>query len=281
MAVFRQKPFNIQVVTDHQYIIESIKSFLDKYQVNRSSRIWGMLTLFEEQVSKNWDNLPRTLIYHEVLEIYEIINTLSSAHNEVIIESITKDNVDELSGTNKKGRNTQFELLIASKYIQAGYDVKFGEPDLFFYYLGNRYNIACKRPQSANKILNRIKEASKQISLHEGFGIIAIDLTPTYIRNSKLNDDLTTVFQSGKSLIWNNFLDSKRNKINELVGNHASIVHAYGGLNHKINNSYSYSLFDFALEIKANRTKNDCLHEIINRVQNVHPFVKSNFMKTK
>jgi len=79
MAAFKQKPFNIQVVTDHQYIIESIKSFLDKYQVKRSSRIWGMLTLFEEQVSKNWDNLPRTLIYHEVLEIYEIINTLSES----------------------------------------------------------------------------------------------------------------------------------------------------------------------------------------------------------
>ncbi|WP_413402480.1 hypothetical protein ACLKMI_06545 [Pseudoalteromonas sp. KJ71-7] len=271
MTSLKRKFFDLRAITNQQHIIESIKSFLEKHEVSRSTRVWEMLSLFEEQVSKSWDNLPRTLIYHEVLEIFEIIYTLENSQDEMIIESITKDNVDEFSGKNKKGRNTQFELFIASKYIRAGYDVKFGEPDLYFYHLENRYNIACKRPQSAKKILNRIKEASKQISLHKGFGIIAIDLTPTYIRNSKWNEDLTIIGQSGESLIWNSFLDSKRKKISELVGNHASIVHTYGGLNHKINNSYAYSLFDYALEIKENRSPNDCLHEIINRVQNVHP----------
>lgn len=267
----KRNHFSVRAITNHQDIIKPIKSFLEKHKISRSTRIWEMLSLFEEQISKNWDNLPKTLIYHEILEIYEIINTLLDTHDERIIESITKDHVDELSGKNKKGRNTQFELFIASKYIRAGYNVKFGEPDLFFYHLGNRYNIACKRPQSAKKILNRIKEASKQISLHDGFGIIAIDLTPTFIRDYKWNDNLETIDQSAESLIWHNFLDSKRKKINELVGNHVSIIHTYGGLNHKVNSSYAYSLFDYALEIKSNRTPNDYLYEIISGVQRVNP----------
>nr|MDC2855736.1 hypothetical protein [Ningiella sp. W23] len=71
-----------------------------------------MLSLFEEQVSKSWDNLPRTLIYHEVLEIFEIIYTLENSQDEMIIESITKDNVDEFSGKNKKAEILNLNYLL-------------------------------------------------------------------------------------------------------------------------------------------------------------------------
>jgi len=262
---------HVGAITNSEGLLKMIKSFLEANEVERSTRIWGIINLFEEKQLKGWSDLPKTLIYHEVFEIFEIISTLGHICPKMILEAISKDHVNELSGKNQKGRNTQFELFIASKYIQAGYNVQFGEPDLFFYYLGNRYNIACKRPQSKSKVLNNIKKASKQISLHDGFGIVALDLTPTSVRNFDWNSDLSVVIKSGQDLIWKNFLSSNRRRINELVGKRVSIVHVYGGLNLKVKNNYVYSLFDYALEIKSNRTENDYFHEIINKVQSVHP----------
>lgn len=271
MMTLKRSFSHVGAITNSEGLLKLIKSFLEANEVERSTRIWGIINLFEEKQLKGWSNLPKTLIYHETFEIYEIISTLGHICPKVIVEAISKDHVNELSGKNQKGRNSQFELFTASKYLQAGYNVQFGEPDLFFYYLGNRYNIACKRPQSKNKVLNNIKKASKQISLHDGFGIVALDLTPTSVRNFDWNSDPSIVIKSGQDLIWKNFLSSNRRKINELVGKHVSIVHVYGGLNLKVKNNYVYSLFDYALEIKSNRAENDYFHEIINKVQSVHP----------
>lgn len=272
MTTLKKNFAHLGAITNSEGLLKTIKSFLEANEVERSTRIWGIIILFEEKELKSWTDLPKTLIFHEVLEVFEIISILGHICPKMIVEAISKDHVNELSGKSQKGRNTQFELFIASKYIQAGYNVQFGEPDLFFYHLGNRYNIACKRPQSKNKILSNIKKASKQISLHDGFGIVALDLTPTSIRNFDWrNPDSSNVFESGQDLIWNNFLNSNRRKINELVGKYVSIVHVYGGLNHKIKNNYAYFLFDYALEIKSNRTENDYFHEIINKVQSVRP----------
>lgn len=270
MSTLKRSFCNFAAVKNYQNILKEIKLFLDDNNVKHSTRIWGILKLYEE--NEGWTDLPRTLIYHEVMEVFEIIATLGHICPRMIVDAISKDNVDEALAKNKKGRNTQFELFIASKYKQAGYDIQFGEPDLFFYHRDNRYNIACKRPQSNRKILKRIKEASKQISSHNGFGIIALDLTPTSIKNFNWKSDLSFIIESGQDLIWNSFLHSKRNKIEELVGKNASIIHVYGGLNHKIQKSLSYALFDYALEIKSNRTVNDHFHEIINTVQSVQPW---------
>ena len=256
---------------------DCMKSFLEHHAVARSARPWKMLNLFKEKAAVGWDNLPRTLIYHEVLEVAEIISVLGRSHPDLVLDAITKDHIEESESSNQLGRNSQFELLVGTKYKRAGYNVKFGEPDIYFDHMGRRHNIACKRPQSAKKLLLRVKEAARQIALQDGLGIIALDLTPSMMKTVDPTQTLGTIATTGKQLVWDGFLAAKYRKIEECVATRATIIHCYAGLNQRLGRSYVYCLFDYAIEIPANRTSDDRLFEIINRVQDVHPATKFDY----
>ena len=102
---------HVGAITNSEGLLKMIKSFLEANEVERSTRIWGIINLFEEKQLKGWSDLPKTLIYHEVFEIFEIISTLGHICPKMILEAISKDHVNELSGKNQKEDISHFLSL--------------------------------------------------------------------------------------------------------------------------------------------------------------------------
>lgn len=78
---------------------------------------------------------------------------------------------------NDSARNTQFELIVAALFRDAGFDVKLVEPDLCVRDAEGDFAVAIKRVRSNTKIVTRIKEGEDQIVRSGRRGILALDLS--------------------------------------------------------------------------------------------------------
>jgi hypothetical protein len=79
--------------------------------------------------------------------------------------------------TKRTPRDKQFELYIAALCIRAGFLVTLAEPDVVVDTGIAKFGIAAKRPSSSRRIIERLREAAKQIQRSGIDGIIAIDLS--------------------------------------------------------------------------------------------------------
>lgn len=110
-------------------------------------------------------------ILYETFEIYEIYHSLKDILSPDIprrLKQISKGPIflaDELAtSSSNAARNYQFELLMASRFKEAGLNISLDEKDDFVIGFANgSIPIECKRPQSASQVNKRIKEGCSQI----------------------------------------------------------------------------------------------------------------------
>ncbi|HWS72797.1 MAG TPA: hypothetical protein VN605_11815 [Thermoanaerobaculia bacterium] len=74
-------------------------------------------------------------------------------------------------------RDIQFELIIASMFRRAAYQVELAEPDVVLTSETPPIGVAAKRPRSLNNLDNIIGDADKQIARSGLHGILALDLS--------------------------------------------------------------------------------------------------------
>lgn len=107
---------------------------------------------------------------------------------------------DPESDTNRKARNTEFELYVGGLLCLAGANVGFAEPDLRVLTPGRTAGIAVKRMTSLaeSKLVTRLAEAAAQIERAHGIGYVAVNID-AYFRNDVLEageEDRTTQFDA-------------------------------------------------------------------------------------
>jgi hypothetical protein len=93
-----------------------------------------------------------------------------------------------------KGRNTQFELLVASTLRRAHYEVVLAEPDVIVTSTKAPFGIAAKRPRSWKNLSKNLQDADGQIERTGLDGIVAIDISVLINPSDRflLRDDLRT-----------------------------------------------------------------------------------------
>ncbi|MCE2028047.1 hypothetical protein [Sessilibacter corallicola] len=259
-------------IVNKEAIIKRINEFLQTHGVSNSNRIREIIKIVSDSDNSN---VQDTLVHHELYEIGKIIIFLGEQYPELVVKAITTDGISETNrNKDSKGRNTQFELLVASIFLQAGFDIEFGEPDIYFHFRDQRYNIACKRPKSKRKVLYNIKSACNQIDQQNGIGIVLLDLTPTFSEKIAEYGSLQNMPGMSKKLIWDDFLCAHYKKIEKFSKEKVAAIHCFSSMNSRVQNSTVCHLFDYNIEIKKNRTEEDNLHYIINKIQSIDP---SNF----
>jgi hypothetical protein len=96
-----------------------------------------------------------------------------------IVEAINKDmDIPGKPGANSRGRDAQFEVNVAGRFVQAGAVVAPGEPDLVCDLNGMRFGVAAKRIKSATALRDNFIDARRQIVRSGLPGVVALDVTP-------------------------------------------------------------------------------------------------------
>ena len=108
---------------------------------------------------------------------------------------------DERTGSNNRSRNDTFGYLVAGKFLAAGIPVvsvdgkASGEvvsespADFIFRWRDIYFNVECKRLQAETRLLERAKEAARQITDSGRCGIIVMDCSALYRPDGYLLDN--------------------------------------------------------------------------------------------
>lgn len=129
------------------------------------------------------DQLLELRSFHELVnssfeanELRHIYKGLNNVKGESLTEKLLEINkgpfiyTEENTSSTNRARNIAFELNIAARLIQAGYEVDLSdEADLIVKDSEYEVYIECKRPQKEHQINSNIKGALKQ--LHKRYGI--------------------------------------------------------------------------------------------------------------
>ena len=158
---------------------------LEEFTVNNEMRwmttvVFGTLAEFNFIVS----NIDKLLINSHQTVIKKL--------NEILKMPLMVIDEDANTGSNL-GRNTLFELRLASRFVEAGYcPILYKDhPDLLVPTLNMNYSIECKRLFSSESFENLIKKAIKQLirfSLRdypENLGLVAVSISRYYHRGDK------------------------------------------------------------------------------------------------
>lgn len=160
-------------------------------------------SLFEDRIKGKENTLEHILAYNELEDLVEIHRIWETRHHEfpglkekfkaIFTKGpILRENERPESSGNRP-RNDSFVIFLAGSLIDAGIEVlgidgisktgrnpllkqpndNFFKSDIFLHHLNLQIKIECKRPQSLEAILVRIKEARKQINWDNG--IIGVD----------------------------------------------------------------------------------------------------------
>ena len=137
------------------------------------------------------DPVGFSIAFTEAEEIVELLPFLRSTETKIVRPRVERALLGPPIPTDEdqnssKGRNALFELVMAAKLKQAGYEPILGKhPDLAIDADGRRLLIECKRPASEGAVRKRIKEAGTQLagqvrSWRSGAGtrgVVAVSLT--------------------------------------------------------------------------------------------------------
>lgn len=114
----------------------------------------------------------------EVRELASILRHLGRAQPwREHIQRIFSGHESPYKDANVQARSSQFEMYIASRASAAGLHPILAEPDLVVDHKKWKVGIAAKRLNSEQKIRDRIKDASEQISNTRYPGLIFLDFT--------------------------------------------------------------------------------------------------------
>lgn len=81
-------------------------------------------------------------------------------------------------------RDFQFEMLVAALLKRAGYEVRFGEPDVVVATELGTVGVAAKRPRSQGNLRRLFEDADDQIRRSGHNGIIAVDISYLLLPNN-------------------------------------------------------------------------------------------------
>ena len=134
----------------------------------------------------------------ELVEFHQIFTWLRQENPAVLRPKLTRslsgslDPADE-SATNNVGRNTIFELSLASEWRRAGLEVVIGEPDLRLILGPQEFVVECKRPFDWSGIVRCLKDAKRQLRKSSARanagapkGVIAISLSKIVARGERI-----------------------------------------------------------------------------------------------
>jgi hypothetical protein len=125
----------------------------------------------------------------ELVEFHQIFTWLNEEDPRVLGPKLMRalsGSVDPLeeSVTNSVGRNTMFELSLASEWRRAGLGVAIGEPDLRLILGQQEFLVECKRPFDWTGVVRGLKDAGRQLKRNGALakpgaakGVIAISLS--------------------------------------------------------------------------------------------------------
>ena len=134
----------------------------------------------------------------ELVEFHQIFTWLRHENPAVLRPKLMRslsgslDPADE-SATNNVGRNTIFELSLASEWRRAGLEVAIGEPDLRLILGSQEFVVECKRPFDWSGMVRCLKDAKRQ--LRKGSvratagapkGVVAISLSKIVARGQRI-----------------------------------------------------------------------------------------------
>lgn len=137
------------------------------------------------------DSVASSIALTEAEELVQLLPLLRAVETKLLRQKIERALLGppiptEEEQNSSKGRNMLFELVMAGKLMQAGYEPILGEhPDLACYVDGRRLLIECKRPGFQDAARKRIKEAGGQLA-HQlrnwksgagTRGVVAVSLT--------------------------------------------------------------------------------------------------------
>jgi hypothetical protein len=134
----------------------------------------------------------------ELVEFHQIFTWLRRENPAVLRPKLVRslsgslDPADE-STKNNVGRNTIFELALASEWRRAGLEVVIGEPDLRLILGLQEFVVECKRPFDWTGIVRCLKDAKRQlckagVRAETGApkGVIAISLSKIVARGERI-----------------------------------------------------------------------------------------------
>ena len=125
----------------------------------------------------------------ELVEFHQIFTWMNKEDPRVLGPKLIRalsGSVDPLeeSVTNSVGRNTMFELSLASEWRRAGLHVAIGEPDLQINLGQQEFLVECKRPFDWTGVVRGLKDAGRQLKRNgaqakpgAAKGVIAISLS--------------------------------------------------------------------------------------------------------
>lgn len=168
-------------------------SRVSNYQKSLDELILLLESKDQVKINSRFAELVNTA--HEVdsiIKIYKSLNVLEINENALLLDKLKRSivgpiDIGEESSKNSAARNYLFEVMVASKFNNPakGLNVEFiATNDLKLSYRDYSYLIECKRIESPKKLIERVKEAKKQIlrALDNSIkvktkGIIVVDIS--------------------------------------------------------------------------------------------------------
>jgi len=166
-------------------ILKKIDKLLDNYNGNFSNTRFGKTTnifnSLNEQITV--DELYR---YSEAIDLLDTLNILNKSNYSKEFSKKIKIIIGGtllLKDEKKTGaRDYFFELKMAAKFKKSNFLIDFNEEsDIQIIYNKIKYLVECKRPQNEKNIVQKARDARKQLLKHRKYkGIIALDLSKVF-----------------------------------------------------------------------------------------------------
>jgi hypothetical protein len=138
----------------------------------------GAAQLWDMDESQLWKDFPAYI--HALKEIQELhfiakaVGDRADACDK--LEFLVGGHLLPGDDTDTQARDYQYELLIASLFVNSGLEVKITDPDVHFCWEGAWYYAEAKRPKNVDKVWKAMRKAAKAITAADGQGLVCIAL---------------------------------------------------------------------------------------------------------
>ncbi len=212
-----------------QLILRGLEQFLERVEqlgvrVNPSSRLRQCIRVLRSvERGESVDRLERVYAHLDSRQFLEIGVQLLDAPSRPLRQKLqilmSDPVVPAAPGVDSKGRDTQFELYLASQFAAGGLHVRFEEPDLIIESGPTSVGIAAKRLKSLARLRERLVDAGDQLKTHRSaitHGLIALDVT--HAANPQGLIAISTACEVTEPAAADLTRDAARNASNEMLG---------------------------------------------------------------
>lgn len=120
--------------------------------------------------------LPRVEQAERIAIMLERVRSVPGAATVVVC---LQDNIDRLSTLNERAQDLLFELEVGGRLAARGFPVSFAEPDIRLNFPSVAVGLPCKRPRSARKIVENVRDGVAQIQRAKlSAGVVIVSVEP-------------------------------------------------------------------------------------------------------